>query len=241
MRRSIPLRVAALSLMTVCGVGAIVWSRSQVHAAVPPAATVAAAVTQFAGGAGGAEELAIEDAPKVYVRVPYTPEAAATYKLLQTKLDMPFGAETPLSDMIKYIITSLDPRDDKGKRTSDGPPLQFYLNGRVLEEVEKTQDSPITLDLVQIPVSTSLELALDQLNMAYYVRPDGIIAIAVKDSDEAASQEPMLLVLDQVRRLRSEVADLRRELRGHAPDAPAPANAQTAGTGMMGGMGGGFR
>jgi len=107
---------------------------------------------------------------------------------------------------------------------SDDPPLQFYVDPIGLEETEKTIDSPITLDLKQIPTSTALELSLKQLNLQYSVHPDGIVVIDAEGSERSGQQEPMLLILNELRNLRSEVAQLRN---------------RAGGAGGMGGMGGG--
>jgi hypothetical protein len=232
MRRFIPWRLAALSLMAVCVVTAIAWNRSQARAAIAPAATLAAATTQFAGFGGGEEtDEAVTDAPKVYVRIPYSPEAASTLEKLHTKVNMPFSQETPLGDVIKYLDGQLNPTDENGNLLNDDTPLQFYINPRGLEEADKTIDSPTTLDLKQIPASTALELCLDNLNLEYRVRPDGIVEIDAKGSDRADQQEPVLLLLNEVRQLRAEVARMKMQQGG-----------------MMGGMGqasaatgGGFR
>lgn len=235
MRRSIPLRAAALSTMLICGATAIVWSRPKVHAAIPPVATVAAAVTQFGGAAPAQEEGDEEEAPRIYVRLPYGPDALATYQKLQQKIDMPFSQETPLGEVLKYVVDQLTPIDKDGKPLSDDPPLQFYVDPNGLQEVEKTIDSPIVLDLKKIPTSTALELSLKQLNLEYSVHPDGIVVIDAEGSNGSNQQEPMLLILNELRQLRSEVAHLRSRPGGAGGMAGGPGGIG----GMMGGSGGG--
>jgi hypothetical protein len=226
MRQSISWRIAALSLMTVCGVIAIAWNRSQARAAIPPAATVAAAVTQF-GGAGGAEDKdGVPDIPRIYVRMPYGPEAISAYGKLQKRIDIPFAQETPLADVIRYVADQLNPTDEHGKPLSDDPLIQFYVAPRGLEEAEKTVDSPVTLELKQVPASTALELCLEQLDLTYFVRPDGIVQIDAKRDGQADQQEPMLMILNELHQLRAEISQLRL-LRGGMG-------------GGMGGMGGGM-
>jgi hypothetical protein len=229
MRRSISWRVTALSLMTVCGVIAIAWNRSQARAAIPPAATVAAAVTQFGGAVAAEDKDDVPDVPRVYVRMPYGPEANSAYGKLQKKIDAPFAQETPLGDVIRYFADQLNPTDDQGKPLSDDPPLQFYVSPQGLEEVEKTIDSPVTLELKQVPASTALELCLEQLDMVYFVRPDGIVQIDFEGSARAKKQEPMLMILNELHQLRAEVSQLRL-LRGGMGGMG----------GGMGGMGGGM-
>jgi hypothetical protein len=213
--------------MTVCGVIAIAWNRSQARAAIPPSAVVAAAVTQF-GGVGGAEGTdGVPEIPKVYVRMPYGTEANSAYGKLQKKIDAPFAQETPLGDVIRYVADQLNPTDEHGKPLSDDPPLQFYVSPQGLEEVEKTIDSPVTLDLKQVPAATALELCLQQLDLVYFVRPDGIVQIDFEGSDRAKKQEPLLMILNELHQLRAEVSQMRFLHSG-------------MGGGGMGGMGGGM-
>jgi len=209
MRRAIPWQIAALSLTAICGVTAILWSRSQAHAAIPPTASVAAGLTQYSGFEGQEIDELVPDVPKVYVRMHFGPEAISAYKKLHKKIDMPFAQETPLGDVLKHLSEQLNPADKDEEPLSDDPPLQFYVNPEGLEEAEKTIDSPITLDLKQIPVSTALELSLDQLGLEYRVRPDGIVEIDATGSKRSKQQEPMLLILNELKQLRIEVSQLR--------------------------------
>lgn len=122
---------------------------------------------------------------------------------------MAFENETSLGDFLKHLDATLNPTDDDGKPLESGPPLQFYVDPIGLEESEKTLESPVSIHLKQIPASTALELVLPQLGLAYHVRPDGIVEIEAELSKRSEHQDPLLRILDEIRQLRAEVAELR--------------------------------
>ena len=95
---------------------------------------------------------------------------------LNKVMDMHFHNETPLEDVIKYVRTATT-----GPAFPDGIPI--YLDPIGLQEAEKTETSPIRLDLSQIPLRTSLKLALKQLGMLYYLE-DGLLKITSETSED---------------------------------------------------------
>ena len=102
-------------------------------------------------------------------------------KSVQAKLDEPvslhFAAPTPLSEVLKHIKG-----DIKGP---DGKRLPIYVDPEGLQDAGKTLDSPVTIDLEDVPLRFSLRLLLKPLGLAYCVR-DGVLIIS---SVEGIQQE----------------------------------------------------
>jgi hypothetical protein len=89
-------------------------------------------------------------------------------KALDQVIPMRFPHETPLEDVLKYVqATALGP---------DGRGVPIYLDPVGLNEAQKTKTSPVQIELEGVPLSTSLNLALQPLGMTYYVK-DGLLEI----------------------------------------------------------------
>jgi hypothetical protein len=89
-------------------------------------------------------------------------------KALDQVVPMRFPSDTPLEDVVKYIqATAL---------CLDGRRIPIYVDPVGLLEAEKSQNSPVRIELDGVPLSTSLRLALGQLGMTYYVK-DGLLQI----------------------------------------------------------------
>ena len=117
------------------------------------------AIQDFGGvGGGGFEENLPDDGPRT--------------KLVLAKLGEPitmkFPNETPLEDLLKYMKTATADKEQTG--------VQFYLDPIGLSEADRTETSPIEIDLEAIPLRTALFLTLRSLDLTYFVR-DGIIII----------------------------------------------------------------
>ena len=80
---------------------------------------------------------------------------------------MTFPNETPLEDVIKYIRSCT-----KSATYPEGIPI--YVDPIGLQQAEKTMVSPVTFDLKQVALRTSLTLILKQLGMGYQVK-DGLL------------------------------------------------------------------
>ncbi len=125
----------------------------------------------FGGGGGGA----VED----HVRRPRKqhPADIERNKLLAERLDKPvtmnFPNETPLEDVLKYIKEAT--KDEKGKS------IPIYADPLGFQNAEKTLQSPISLDLEDVPLRTTLRLILAQLTLDYRIR-DGMLYISDQDS-----------------------------------------------------------
>ncbi len=106
-------------------------------------------------------------------------------------VDMQFPNETPLEDVIKYIRSCT-----KSATFPEGIPI--YVDPIGLQEAEKTKISPVTFDIKQVALRTSLALMLKQLAMGYQVK-DGLLTITSQESlDEAAGDHPLFEGSDRV-------------------------------------------
>jgi hypothetical protein len=101
-------------------------------------------------------------------------------KELGRVLDMPFKADTPLSDIVEYVR-----KGTSGSAFPEGIPI--YIDPQGLQEAEKTMASSVSIDLHGIPLRTSLRLLLKQLSLAYRVQ-DGLLTITSTYSDGEDAQ-----------------------------------------------------
>ena len=141
------------------------------------------------GMAGGMSGVAAIDTENLRIKIAQLgPRIAAHDKSAKTKeivtkleltIEMRFGAETPIEDVLKYIKTATEGPNYKG--------IPIYVDPTGLAEAEKTMASPITMDLEGVPLKTTLRLLLKQIGLAYCVR-DGVLIIS---SVEGIHQELM--------------------------------------------------
>jgi hypothetical protein len=96
---------------------------------------------------------------------------------LDDLISMSFPHETPLEDVLKYV------KQATATPTSSGIPI--YVDPIGLQEAERSLNSPIQIDLEGVPLRRTLQLALAQLGLAYYVE-DGMLVIT---SDASAAQK----------------------------------------------------
>jgi hypothetical protein len=87
---------------------------------------------------------------------------------LEEPISMSFANETPLEDVLKYIKSATMGPHDTG--------IPIYVDPEGLSKAKKTMVSPVSLDLEQIPLRTTLRLLLKQLGLTYTVR-DGLLMI----------------------------------------------------------------
>ena len=71
------------------------------------------------------------------------PKNEATLKRLEEPITMSFPQETPLKDVLKYIQGAL--------AKSGGQPIPIYLDPLGLQQMERTIDSTVTIDLEALP------------------------------------------------------------------------------------------
>ena len=127
------------------------------------------------------------------------PRSQAVIKKLDKALAMNFANETPLSDVLKHIR--------ENTKSPDAPNgVAIYVDPIGLQEAEKTVNSTIELDLEGVPLRRTLQLALRQLGLVYWVE-DGMIIIT-SESSTIEPWDPMALPIavalngDPIRRAR---------------------------------------
>jgi hypothetical protein len=110
---------------------------------------------------------------------------ARVLKALDEPVEMHFPDETPLEDVVKHIK-----RETTG---ADGMVIPIYIDPIGMQEAERYPTSVVTLDLEGVPLKTTLDLCLKQLDLAYLVR-DGVLMITSEESASALYQDPFLIV-----------------------------------------------
>ncbi len=116
------------------------------------------------------------------------PKTVAILEKLNQPVSIPFEAETPLNEVIKYIQDAT--ADDKMPK---GIPI--YIDPIGLQEHERTETSPVTLNLEGVPLKTSLKLLLKQLDLIYTVK-DGLMTITSKDAEDTPTEIRVYPVAD---------------------------------------------
>lgn len=107
------------------------------------------------------------------------PRTRRIWAELEKPVSMPFGNETPIEEVIKYIKTATSvPGLERG--------IPIYIDPVGLSEAEKTMASPVTLNLDGVPLKTTLKLMLDQLDLTFRVR-GGVLRISSRDGKSASS------------------------------------------------------
>ena len=109
------------------------------------------------------------------------PKSLSILAKLEEPIAMSFPTETPLEDLLKYI-----------KQATTGPTyagIPIYVDPLGMQEAERTLTSPISLDLEGIPLRRTLQLALKQLGLGYFV-DDGILVITSQESGDQGGLEP---------------------------------------------------
>jgi RNA polymerase sigma factor (sigma-70 family) len=145
------------------------------------------------------------------------PRNAAILKKLDEPVSLHFPNETPLGDVLKRIKEASKP--------TDGKPIPVYVDPTGLQEAEKTMESPVVIDLEDVPLRFSLRLALKQLGLAYCVR-DGVV------------------IISSVNGIQQELMEAQAEQIGLHPEQYPMQGMMGQMSGMgggMGGMGGGMR
>jgi hypothetical protein len=215
----VPLVVAGLAGLAVLPVAQ--WAylaraqepRSAVGRAVQPAGrelklSELLAVAQINLGAFGGSPPGAEPQPEpvpavIHLNPQVTARAAKAWDKLQSVVPLNFPHETPLEDVLKAVRTATKGPDGRG--------LQIYLDPIGLQEAEKTATSPVSIDLDDVPLASSLGLALKQLGLKFYVQDDGLVVVTSDVDDDDHVTDPTAKILDELSALRREVAALRRE------------------------------
>ncbi len=102
------------------------------------------------------------------------PADARILRALELPVTMTFPEPTALEDVLRYVTLAT--------ATPDGPGIPIYLDPIGLQEVERTPQSTIEMDLMGVPLRTTLRLALAQLGLRYYVS-GGCLRVTSGDTD----------------------------------------------------------
>ncbi len=105
------------------------------------------------------------------------PKNQETFKRLERPVTLSFPEETPLDAVLRQI--------KEVSKGQDGKKVPIYVDPIGMQEAEKTMQSPVTIDLEDVPLRFSLRLILKQLGLAYCIR-DGVVIIS---SVEGIQQE----------------------------------------------------
>jgi hypothetical protein len=155
------------------------------------------------------------------------PKSQAINAKLEEPVAMNFANETPLEDLLKHIKQATT-------HGSNDPGIPIYVDPIGLQEAEKTMTSTVQLDLDGVPLRRTLQLALKQLGLIYFV-DDGILVITSEETGDhtklpPSQAEPAPFVqktekfergemnLDEMKtfveelKMRKEVAKLKQEL-----------------------------
>jgi hypothetical protein len=142
----------------------------------------------------------------VHVSTPVTAQAARTWMSLSKPVDVRFP-NTPLEDALKQIREST--KGIEGYATG----IPIYLDPMAFKDEPPTEDFRVAIDLTGVPLASSVELLLKQRGLTYAVNKDGIVVITSDSEEPETIADPYPWILDQLAALRSELAELRREIR----------------------------
>jgi hypothetical protein len=154
-------------------------------------------------GFGGETVVGPPASPRIDFRSPATPQAARTWARLDKVVPVRFEKETSLEIVLQTIRKATAEAGDTG--------IPIYVDPLSLQEVEHGPQSPVTLHMETVPLKTALNLALKPLGLAYEVQDDGLLVISGPKS-ENSPLEPTPFILDELRALRAELAELRKDL-----------------------------
>jgi RNA polymerase sigma factor (sigma-70 family) len=112
------------------------------------------------------------------------PQSQRILKKLDDRITMAFHDETPLEDVLKYIKeTTISPEFKNG--------IPIYVDPVGMQEAEKSMTSTVrSLDLEGVPLRRTLQLALKQLDLVYFVQ-DGMLFITSEEYGDQGLPQPM--------------------------------------------------
>jgi hypothetical protein len=102
---------------------------------------------------------------------------------------MRFPQGKPLRELLAYVVSAT--------RSPDGHEIPIYLNPGSVDDMEKTLQTPVKIDLEGVRLRTTLELALEQCELLYTVKGGVIIVTSGSDSPDSvpiASSDPFLAI-----------------------------------------------
>lgn len=139
--------------------------------------------------------------------VPVSAAAAKTWLRLYKPVDLVFDGSTPLGDALQLIKNATAEENDE---------LSIYVDPVALAELEKTLDTPISINLKRVPAGKALTLITRQIGMTYRVDDDGLITISSKDKDFEGSYPQMISHLRaelEEAKLEAQITELRAKAR----------------------------
>jgi serine/threonine protein kinase len=128
-----------------------------------------------------------------------SPRTKAASAKLDKPIAMKFPDGTPLKDVLEYIKQATKGPNDPG--------IPIYVDPNGFREAEETLTSTVTIDLENIPLKDSLELILDQLDLAYCIR-DGLMFISSPSSVVSEKSQPLPATTDSSAESRAIAAKL---------------------------------
>lgn len=114
---------------------------------------------------------------------------ARILQILDQTIRMRFPQGMPLRDLLAYVVSAT--------RSPDGHEIPIYLNPGSVDDMEKTLQTPVKIDLEGVPLRTTLELALEQCELLYIVKGGVIIVTSGSDRPDSvpiASSDPFLAI-----------------------------------------------
>lgn len=105
-----------------------------------------------------------------------SPNAVASARILD-ELERPIALEFPEPTPLKDVLESLR----RATARSGRPGLPIYLDPIGLQEVEKSPDTTVTIDVRDVPLKTALRAVLRPVGMDFVVQ-DGLLFVTSQDS-----------------------------------------------------------
>jgi hypothetical protein len=116
-----------------------------------------------------------------------SPETATRARLDQP-VPMVFPKEIPLKEVLKHIKQAT-------KRGPLDPGLAIYVDPIGLQEVQRSLNSTVTLNVENTPLRDTLPQVLGQLGLSYFVK-DGVLIISSPQGIDAERKEPLIVAKD---------------------------------------------
>jgi RNA polymerase sigma factor (sigma-70 family) len=105
------------------------------------------------------------------------PKSRAILAKLEEPISIPFGDETPLEDVLKYLKQATTTEKFAG--------IPIYVDPVGLQEADKSMTSTVRIELDGVPLRRTLQLLLKQLGLAYSVE-DGLLFITSEQSEHVS-------------------------------------------------------
>jgi hypothetical protein len=121
---------------------------------------------------------------------------------LEQPVAMTFPQPTPLQDVLRYVTMAT--------ATPDHPGIPIYLDPIALLEADMTPTSTVTIDLIGVPLKTSLRLSLNQLGLDYIVQ-GGCLRVTI-EPDPAELEGPYLVAYHPRWKTSDAMAELTSDL-----------------------------